>query len=42
MTSGAVRDNDIFDCDFATGEISHKKNFKDAGNIIGAYAICKR
>jgi len=41
ITSGMVRENDIFDCDFATGKISHKKNFKDPGKILGAYAICK-
>jgi phage recombination protein Bet len=41
ITSGMVRENDAFDCDFATGKISHKKNFKDGGKILGAYAICK-
>jgi len=41
ITSASVHENDEFSLDMASGEISHKPNFKDRGKIIGAYAISK-
>lgn len=41
MTSFPVYSNDFFEMDVAKGEIVHKPNFKDRGNILGAYAIVK-
>lgn len=41
MTSAGVYDKDKFDIDMATGKVSHKPNFKDRGEILGAYAIVK-
>jgi recombinational DNA repair protein RecT len=41
MTSSEVCANDVFEMDVAKAEITHKPNFKDRGEIIGAYAIVK-
>lgn len=41
MTSFEVCAKDEFSMDVAKGEVNHKPNFKDRGEIIGAYAIVK-
>jgi len=41
MTSSEVCANDVFEMDVAKAQITHKPNFKDRGEIIGAYAIVK-
>lgn len=41
MTSFEVCKNDEFEMDVTKGEVKHKPNFKDRGEIIGAYAIVK-
>lgn len=41
MTSFEVCANDFFEMDVTRGEIKHSPNFKDRGEIIGAYAIVK-
>lgn len=41
MTSFEVCKNDFFEMDVTKGIINHKPNFKDRGEILGAYAIVK-
>jgi recombination protein RecT len=41
MTSFEVCENDSFEIDVAKGIVNHKPNFKNRGNIIGAYCIVK-
>ncbi len=41
MTSFEVCKNDSFEMDVTKGTVEHKPNFKDRGEIIGAYAIVK-
>lgn len=41
MLSSEVCKNDEFDVDILKGEIKHKPNFKDRGEIIGAYCYIK-
>ena len=41
MTSSEVCANDFFEMDIANAVIIHKPNFKDRGEIIGAYAIVR-
>jgi phage recombination protein Bet len=42
IRSSEVRENDEFTMDIANNKIVHNKNFKEAGKIIGAYAIAFR
>lgn len=41
IASSEVRENDEFVADIPNGVITHKYGFKDRGNIVGAYAVCK-
>ena len=41
MTSFAVYSNDFFEMDVTKAKVEHKPNFKDRGNILGAYAIAR-
>ena len=41
MTSFEVCEKDLFEIDIAQQQVNHKPNFKDRGQIIGAYAIVK-
>jgi recombination protein RecT len=41
MTSFEVCKNDEFEMDVTTATVKHKPNFKDRGEIIGAYAIVR-
>jgi phage recombination protein Bet len=41
MTSAEVCANDFFEMDVANAVVNHKPNFKDRGEIIGAYAIVR-
>lgn len=39
MRSGVVRSNDAFSIDIANAKITHEANWKEPGDIVGAYAI---
>lgn len=42
IRSSEVRENDDFTIDIANGKITHSKNIKNPGKILGAYAIAFR
>jgi phage recombination protein Bet len=41
MVSGEVYENDIFEVDVFAGTFIHKPNYKDRGQLIGAYCFVK-
>lgn len=41
IASSEVRSNDDFSLDIPNGKVNHTFSWKDRGEIVGAYAICK-
>lgn len=41
MVSSEVYENDHFEVDIINGQISHKPNYKERGNLLGAYCLIK-
>jgi phage recombination protein Bet len=41
IASCEVRENDTFEMNIPGGEVTHRFNMKDRGQIMGAYAICR-
>lgn len=41
MISSEVYENDFFEVDVIKGEVQHRPNYKDRGNILGAYCIIR-
>lgn len=41
ISSSEVRENDTFEMDIPSGTVNHKYSWKERGEIVGAYAICK-